>query len=421
MRLLAITSFPPSTRAASYFGYNAVLRFLESPNVTELIVLADILDDSPNEKLGDSSSILDNRLTIDRCWHYNSVKCFLDIVISTVLYRPDVVWINLQYTTFGVRPVPAFFGLCIPLAFRLLQYPTAILLHNYLGGVNLERMGLPKIKAPMIIAYFADQIAMYSIMCSDKILTMVRAYQKDLSTLYPRANVCYVRQDLFSLPKYRSVNLDTHNILTIGYFGTYKKLEILIHAFEFVRHIFPDAVLTISGIDSMHTPGYIQSLKERFSAKLDNIVFSGYISEQDLPNLFWNSNLVVITNNTSSGDSGVVELARVYGRAILVPKQICDETLEVAESGVIFYDFSNVADLALQLIELLGNPSLQKEIGKDGYKYTSSRRNSFLREHIRIFESLTTKKKARLFTKGQSLRQQFYRLWRGRDYPCPEE
>jgi glycosyltransferase involved in cell wall biosynthesis len=389
MRLLVITSFPPSTRAANSFGYHAVLRFLEFPNVTELIVLADILDGELNES-PDGVLTMDKKLIIDRCWHYNSIRCILDTVKSTVRYKPDIVWVNLQYTLFGVKPIPAFLGLCIPAILRLLQYPTVILLHNYLGGVDLDKMGLSQSGILRAIAKFADRIAMHSIIHSTKVFVMVGAYQKDLSNRYPNTDVEHIRQDLFAVPPCRPANRLSYQILTLGYFGTYKKLEILLDAFEIVRQTLPDAKLVIAGRDSMHAPGYIQRLREAYCNKLDNVTFTGYVAETAIQDLFWGSNLVVVTNSTGSGSSGVIELARVHGRAILVPRQIWDDDTPVSQSGVVLYDLANHSELVTKLVDLLSNPALQNQIGKEGYQYTFLRRNSFSQAHLRVFKDLTS-------------------------------
>lgn len=388
MRLLIVTSFPPSTRACNSFGYHAVLRFLEFPNVNELIVLADLIDDGFS-KGSDEILPTDKKLIIHRCWHYNSVRCVFDIIKSIMHYDPNVVWINLQFTAFGVKPVPAFLGLCIPAILQFLQYPTVILLHNYLGGVELDKMGLSQLGIRKAIIKLADRLVMRSIMHADKIFTMVKEYQRDLSNKFRRANVEYVRQDLFAVSPFRPIN-GCSQILTIGYFGTYKRLEILLDAFEIVRQTFPHAKLIIAGTDSMHTPGYIQRLQQAYYNKLDNIEFTGYVEERDISDLFWQSNLVVITNNTNSGDSGVVELARVYGRAILVPQQVWNDEGANTQSGVILYDLSKPSELAVKLIDLLSNPALQIKIGKQGYRYTFLRRNSFSYAHLRTFETLAS-------------------------------
>lgn len=389
MRLLAITSFPPSTRACNSFGYYAVLEFLEFPNVTELIVLADVIDSAPRKDFGETL-ITSKKLTIDRCWHYNSVKCIIDILKSVKHYNPDIVWINLQYTSFGVKLVPAFLGLCIPAILSLLRYPIVTLLHNYLGGVDLNKMGLSKSRIFKTIVNSAGEVAIRSIMRSNKIFTMVKAYQKDLSSKFPNVDVRYIRQDLFTVAEYRPVRGNARQIMTMGYFGTYKRLEILLDAFEMIRCTLPDARLVIAGKDSMHTPGYIVGVKKAYCNRLDNVEFVGYVKEYCVPNLFHNSSLVVITNNTSSGSSGVIELARANGRAVLVPQQLYSNEKPDVQSGIVLYDLNNPLELATKLIELLSDVVLQNQLGEQGYRYTIFHRNSFAQAHFHAFKSLVS-------------------------------
>lgn len=294
MKLLAITSFPPSVRGSNSFGYHAVSRFLELPGVTKIIVIADILTDDLKKNIHEEI-LVDERLTIDRQWQYNSIKNLFQIIRATISYNPDIVWVNLQYTSFGSNLITAFLGLCIPGTLRLLGYSVIVLLHNFLGGTDLDKMSFSYSGIVRKLTLYVDKIAMRSIMSSNKVFTMVEGYQKELSYAYPNTDVEYVRQDLFAVPEYKPANKTSLKILTLGYFGTYKKLDVLLNAFLLVRRDLPNTSLTIAGSNNSHAPGYLEKLQEEHIGKEKNVEFSGYVAENELANLFWGSNIVVIT------------------------------------------------------------------------------------------------------------------------------
>jgi len=122
-----------------------------------------------------------------------------------------------------------------------LAYPIVILLHNYLGVVNMAALGLSIPRRRMWVMRIADKMVMKSIMAADRIFVMDRAYLEDLTRRYPNANVALVDQDLYKLPEFSDPPLDHCRIAIMGNFGTYKRLEVLAKAFQLVLQEIPDA------------------------------------------------------------------------------------------------------------------------------------------------------------------------------------
>ena len=107
-----------------------------------------------------------------------------------------------------------------------------------------------------------------------------------------------------------------HRILAFGKWGTYKRLELMIEAFDVVKRTLPNAKLVIAGGDHPQAAGYVESMKERCAGD-PQIEFTGYVHEDALPNLFQSSSVAVMPYSSSTGCSGVAHLACAYGVPII--------------------------------------------------------------------------------------------------------
>merc|ERR1712072_602758 len=121
-------------------------------------------------------------------------------------------------------------------------------------------------------------------------------------------------------------------IMTFGKFGTYKKVEILIEAIEKLRKTSKqDMEIVIAGTDSPNTPGYIESMKEKYK-NVPNLTFTGYVEEKDVPVIFGESAVVVFPYTSTTGSSGVLHQAGSYGKACAMP-DLGDLALLTQEEG----------------------------------------------------------------------------------------
>lgn len=125
-------------------------------------------------------------------------------------------------------------------------------------------------------------------------------------------------------------------VLTFGRFGTYKKVELLIEAWELVRQhpALGNVQLVIAGTDSPNAPGYLEVVKQSVGDQ-EGLSFTGYVEEEDIPDLFGSSDVVVFPYSATTGSSGPLHQAGSYGRAVVAPylgdfvQLINDEGFEV--------------------------------------------------------------------------------------------
>src|SRR5688500_12508002 len=169
MRLLAITTYPPSQKPLSGFGYQAIARFLETGLFSDIIILADQTEEKCEE-------FPIAHLAIDRCWAENSLLAPYLIMRKVKYYEPDIIWLNLQYTSFGPGYISAFLGLLIPFILELENFPVIVLLHNFLKVVDLEQIGIKLNLLHKLFMNCADRIAMKSICSSTAVILMAEDY-----------------------------------------------------------------------------------------------------------------------------------------------------------------------------------------------------------------------------------------------------
>ncbi len=77
-----------------------------------------------------------------RCWRFDSLSNPVRLLRAIHDIKPDVVWFNLLFSTFGNKPVPAFFGLTQPVLSRLSGRYTHVTLHHLMDNIDLADSGV---------------------------------------------------------------------------------------------------------------------------------------------------------------------------------------------------------------------------------------------------------------------------------------
>ena len=132
MKICLVTAFPPSRRGLNEYGFH-IARELRRDPVLSLTILADELEGEA-EELSDYDVV--------RCWRFDSLSNPVRLLNVLNDIKPDVVWFNLLFSTFGNQPVPAFFGLMQPVLSRLSGRYTHVTLHHLMDNINLADSGV---------------------------------------------------------------------------------------------------------------------------------------------------------------------------------------------------------------------------------------------------------------------------------------
>ncbi|MFW2590236.1 glycosyltransferase [Sagittula sp. SSi028] len=315
-RIALVSAFPPGRQSLNEYGYHLARELAACPDVKEIVVLADKLP------LWEPELDLGPKIRVCRVWSFNSLS--IGPAILRALFREEVdgvLW-NLQMASFGNRELPAALGLLTPAFTRLGGWRGGVIAHNLISRIDLDNTQLKGKPARKAIVRAAGAVVTRALLAAGYMTVTLASYAEMLQSRFPRAEVHHIPHGTFdtvarSLPK---LSERPKRIVTMGKFGTYKRIETLLSAFDLMRAVpeFADYQLVIGGMDHPATPGYLDKLKwERQGDK--GVVFHGYVAEEDVPEFFAQARLSVFDYNATTGSSGVLHQAASYETVPVFP------------------------------------------------------------------------------------------------------
>src|SRR5215831_16797527 len=224
MKICFVSAFPPSKMPLNEYGFH-IAKELQADPLVSLTVVSDEL--SPSEpELPDFNVI--------RCWRMNRLSNHIQVLRALHEVKPDVVWFNLIFSSFGSkdRPFSAFSGLTLPAMTQMAGY-----------------------------------VATRLILMSNSISVLLPAYRRTLIDKYRGEHVHFRAHGILSArpeyPDFSRRGIPEHRILGFGKWGTYKRCEMLIECFEDeISKRIPNSRLLIAGTNNGNAPGYIESLQK---------------------------------------------------------------------------------------------------------------------------------------------------------------
>src|SRR5215472_4149309 len=357
MKICLVTTFPPSTGGLSEYRFHIAQELQRNPFLS-LTVLADELPARHVEPEG---------FSVVRCWSFDDPRSVFRILRELHRLKPDVVWFNLLFSTFGRNPFVAFSGLMSPLLARLSGRYTHVTLHHLMDTVELKDAGVQHER----VYRFAGAIATRMVLLSNSVSVLMPGYRKILNDKYGRDNVHLRAHGILArrpeFPDFSRRGNPIHRILAFGKWGTYKRLELMLEAFDQISREIPEAKLIIAGGDHPQARGYTESVRRRCAGD-SRIEFRGYIPEGALADLFQSATVAVMPYSSSTGCSGVAHLACAYG-VPMISADIPDfrQMALGEELAIEFYPSGNVQGLADCLTEFLQNPGKQKVMATQNF------------------------------------------------------
>jgi glycosyltransferase involved in cell wall biosynthesis len=377
MKICLVTTFPPSHRGLAEYGFH-IARELQHNPLLSLTILADELE-HPEPELEDYSVI--------RCWRFNTLSNARRVLAQIRELKPDVVWFNLGFSSYGDRPSAAFAGICIPALTRLGGYYTHVTLHQVIDYISMRDAGVRFPRLYRAAGYLATRL----VLMANSISVLLPAYRRTLREKYRGANV-HLRTHgiLSSRPEYPDFSRrgnPMHRILAFGKWGTYKRLEQILEVFALVADRVPNAQLVIAGGDHPKTPGYVASVARRYQDER-RIVFTGYVAEDEIPDLFQSATVAVMPYSSAAGSSGVAHLAAAFGLPIICAGiQDFREMAENENLAIAFYETGNAHSLAENLIDLLQSPERQRQMAEQNFSAAMRMTMpQIVRQYLRAFD-----------------------------------
>jgi len=377
MKICLVTAFPPSRHALNEYGFHIARELAREPGLN-LTILGDDLDNPQPELSG---------FRVERCWAFNKLSNPVRLLRAIRRHKPEVVWFNLGFASFGGSPIPAFIGLAIPALTRMSGCYTHVTLHQLVETVDLNDAGVKS----QLMYKIAGSLATHMLLSANSLSVLLPAYRRILRERYGRGSV-YVRAHgiLSGRPEYPDFSKrgnPVHQILAFGKWGTYKRLELLVAAFEKLGQKIPNVRLVIAGGNHPKMPGYVESIASYCKGD-PRIQFTGYVAEEEIPELFQRTSLTVMPYTSSAGSSGVAHLACEYGVPI-VASNIADFLEVEKEEGIAmdFFESGSIDSLAQHLQALLENPERLQSMAEQNF--SAALRMSMpeiIRQYVRSFD-----------------------------------
>jgi glycosyltransferase involved in cell wall biosynthesis len=316
LRLALVSAFPPGRQSLNEYGLHLAQALACRNDISELVVLADTLD----EDLAELD--LGPKIRVRRIWRFNGGGSAAALLRALRAERVDGAVYNLQTATFGDREFPAALGLFAPMLTRLAGIPSGIVAHNLIAGLDLEATLLRGQRLRQAAVRTGGAVVTWAMARASYLTVTLRSYADYMQRRYPRANVTLVPHGTFDVGPRRWVPQDERplRIVTMGKFGTYKRLETLIAAFDILRrqpHL-TGVELWIAGSDHPNAPGYLSSVQDARAGD-SGIHFAGYLLEDGIPAFFEGARASVFDYESTTGSSGVLHQTASYGAVPVFP------------------------------------------------------------------------------------------------------
>lgn len=357
MKTLAIvTAFPPSAGSLNEYGFHLVNAFAARTDIEKIIVIADKYDEKAAEL------DLGPKVEVRRVWRFNNPLAGLHILRALKNCKAEGALYNLQTASFGDSEIPAALGLLTPTISHKLFVPSGIIMHNLVEAVDLSKTNLAKSLLRQNLVGTASYFVTKTMLMSGFMTVTLDSFWDILKDKYKAKNAFMVPHGSFPAASEENITpLDGREriIITMGKFGTYKRLERTIGAIQNLNLSVEETQkikLVIGGSNHPATAGYLETLAVEHHAD-SNIVFHGYVPEEDVANFFTQAKLAIFDYDSTTGSSGVLHQAAIYGTPAAYP--MMGDFIDVTKrEGLRGFNFKPLDQTALEkvIIRCLSDP-----------------------------------------------------------------
>jgi len=356
------------------YAFHIAKELKKHPDV-ELTILADELTtyDFATDENGESLKVDPHAelpgFEVIRCWKFGTLSTPWRLLSTIRRLKPDVVWFNLVFSSFATpeNPFAAFAGLSAPALVRAAGFYTHITLHHIIEHVDFAAAGVRRER----LYRMGTDVATRALLRANSVSVLLPGYRKTLVKKYSAHNVLLGTHGTFAStptpPDFSKRGNPHQRILAIGHWGTYKRLETLMEAFPMILEKVPNAKLVVAGANHHTRAGYWESIRDGQPKELP-IEFRGYLAEDDIPELFQSTSVLVLPYDSATGSSGPAHQACEYGVPIVcadIPDfrgMVTDEAMAVR-----FYKVGNARDLADQITRILRSPELEHRMAEQNF------------------------------------------------------
>lgn len=383
MKLAIVTTYPPSKGTLNEYAYYLVEALKTKEEIEEIILLVDEfpLDENrikekqevfseQNEKIVNTGKE-SQRIRIIQSWRFNDSSNPVRIASILRSVQADAVLFNIHFASFGDRKIAGGLGLLAPFFSKLLGFPTIVLLHNIMETVDLEKAGFSSNQLVKSIIKMAGTILTRLILTVDLVALTIPKYVEILQEKYNTQKAVLIPHGTFNDIADPVLDLPSGplKIMAFGKFGTYKKVETLIEAFQILKSKKGSRKLelVIAGTNNPNAPNYLENVKEIYGNVRD-VRFTGYVEEVDVPQLFKEAAVVVFPYTSTTGSSGVLHQAGSFGKAVVLPQigDFIDLTREEGYASEVF-EVGDAESMASAIDRVICDPEKRMKLGRQNF------------------------------------------------------
>ena len=362
MHIALVSAFPPSGGGLNEYAYHLVRHLAERPEVSRVTVIADVTGQAECYQLP--------KVEVVRAWRFGKPLSAYHILRTLRRIRPDVVWFNFSFSSFGADPFSAGFGALTPALARLAGFRVLVLLHWLVETSDVgEALGVESGLRRLMIQV-GGPLLTRAILLADRVVVTLPRNLSILQERYGAKNAALIPHGAFeSIDSRRETLADGPRVLlAFGKFGTYKRLEIVMDAYARLLKAGFECRLVVAGRDNPNAPGYLEHVAQRYSA-LPGVTFQGYVPEEQVRSLFSSAYAVIFPYTSTMGSSGVLHQAGGYGRAVVMPR-IGDlaELIEFEGYDAEFFTPGDVDSLTDAIRRVLEDRDRASLMGKHNYR-----------------------------------------------------
>jgi glycosyltransferase involved in cell wall biosynthesis len=194
------------------------------------------------------------------------------------------------------------------------------------------------------------------------IMQYMRLPAPKIEVIFGAANPTYRPSEKTRIEAVRTrYQLPEHYILYVGSVEERKNLRRVLQAFEFVQRRGVPHTLVITGVAKWK---YADILKAANASELQkNIMFTGYVDEDDLPALYSGADLFVFPSLYEGFGLPVLE-AMACGTAVITSNS--SSLPEIAGSAALLVDPHSVEAIADAMYHSITEPSLRERLQQEG-------------------------------------------------------
>src|SRR6266498_1795866 len=379
MHLAIVTPFPPAITGIGQYGYHVTRALAKSGAFSRVTVLAG------SQGNGETPNHL-GLTEIEYCWKPGSLNARPAILSRVKRLNPDLIWFNLGASIFGKSPLCNVSGSLTPMFAKQMGFPTIVTLHELVEFADLRALNAPGGRFAPMGARLLTTIAT----CADVICLTMHHYEELLSTR--QLDCAHIPIGAYHEPELLNES-DSQELLFFTTLAPFKGLELLIEAFCRLRKKYPRLKLNIAGAEHARFSNYTRELRTRFDG-MEGVHWLGQIPEDQVMNLFRESQIIVLPYTASTGSSSVLYQAATWGRAVIASdlEEICTLASE-NNLKLEFFQTGNVESLCASIQHLLDSP--QKRHAQAEHNFGSilpTRPQETGKQYIRAFNRALEKR-----------------------------